>query len=534
MTIPSPWPHLLASNRVPQASETQAIRQAIVEADRKMAELVKIAGPLPATEKEPYHKQISDFIDFVDTHKGVVSPVRVLPPELLSEIFIHVVPPPNLDNVKKSYWTQPHPISQPYTISQVSHSWREVALSIPSIWANIPHLGSMDIYGISDLRLLRLMMHLERSHQSPLHLSIKGTRYSAFAPAETYPVLNLLLLHCERWSSLCILVCHRYLQYLSSGCKGRLFALTDLCLAPPGASPGNHEHYDVFLGAPGLRNLYSFSSSSSWPESNLPSRSPSIFHGQKTLRLANRWVARLRCKIPMVPLNISFPDLEHLELNLPASFMPEFCLSHLNASVDYFRHLTFLRLGGDEIDLFAFRAILVLAPMVSTLELVEFPSESLVALSMDQSSDPAEPKYLRELQSLIIILPLGTSGCRESAPVLKDIVRIRDGQPPGFQIRCTFRTHNTCSIVFMGLEDIQDRLAEDVDPTIQHEFRRLRNWCLHLGKVFFGVIRPVEGISVSVSATKTVYASLTIVFARLPRGWLTSEGFVTRYEIANT
>ena len=93
MTIPSPWPHLLTPNRVPQDSETHAIRQAVVEADRKIAELAKISGPLPAIEKEPYNKQISDFIDFVDTHRGVVSPVRVLPPELLTEIFIHIVPP---------------------------------------------------------------------------------------------------------------------------------------------------------------------------------------------------------------------------------------------------------------------------------------------------------------------------------------------------------------------------------------------------------------------------------------------------------
>ena len=434
--------------------------------------------------------------------------------------------------MKKSFWTRPHPISQPYTISQVSHSWREVALSIPSIWANIPHLGPMDIYDISDVRLLRLVMHLERSHQSPLHLSIKGTRHSAFAPAETYPALELLLLHCERWGSLCILMCQRPLQYLSSGCKGRLSALTDLCISLPGAMRGDHEYHDVLLRAPGLRNLYSFSSPASWTEASLL-RSPSIFHGQKTLRLVNRWVARFRCKSPMVPLNISFPDLERVELNLPASAMPDFSRSHSNARVDYFRHLTFLRLGGHEVNLFVFRAILVLAPRVSTLELVGFPAESLVALSMDELSTPAKPRYLPGLQSLIIILPLGTSGCRESAPVLEDIVHLRDGQPIEFQIRCTFRTQNTCSVVFMCLEDIQDRFAEDVDPAIQHEFRRLRNWCSYLTKVFFGVIGPVDGISVSVSATKTVYAYLTIMIARLPRGWLISERFVTRYENAD-
>jgi hypothetical protein len=74
MTIPSPWPNLLISNGGPQDNEAQAIRQAIVGAEHKITGLAKIAGPLPAVEKEPYKKQISDLMDFVDSHRAVVSP----------------------------------------------------------------------------------------------------------------------------------------------------------------------------------------------------------------------------------------------------------------------------------------------------------------------------------------------------------------------------------------------------------------------------------------------------------------------------
>jgi hypothetical protein len=449
----------------------------------------------------------------------------------LAEIFLHVV----VDNGAKEYCILgPYFIPQPYTISQVSHSWREVALSTPSLWANIPHLGEKDVYDISDLHLLRLKTHLERSRQSPLHLSIES-HWTIRSVAISNTILDLLR-HCERWSSLCIQMSRRLLQYLSSRCKGRLSALTDLCIPFPTPGPfySEDDSCDFFLHAPNLQNLQFFPSlAGSWTEA-CP---PSIFHGQKTLRLVDRWLAHFRCKVPMIPLNISFPDLERLELNLPASCMPRFSRPNLNVPTDSFRYLTFLRLGGQEISVRVFQAFLVLAPMVSTLELVGFPSESLVALSMcDELSFPEKPRYLPKLRSLAIIFPLGASGCRRAAPVLKDIVRLRDSRKQagddeslGFQIRCTFRFRKTCTVVFIGLEDIQNRLDGSVEPAIQHEFRRLGNWCSYLTKVFFGVTRPVEGISVSLSVLIN-FPFLTIIFTRLPRGWLISEKFVTRYE----
>lgn len=173
-STPSLWPHLLTSNASPQDNEACAIRQGIVRAEHKITKLAKIAGPLPAIEKELYNfRQIPDLIDFVDNHKAIVSLLRTLPPELLDERFLHIVPPPNLDNGTKSRCIRPLFIPQPYAISQVSHSWREAALSTPSLWANI-HLNEKDVHSTSDLHLLGLNTHLERSRQSPLHLSIKS------------------------------------------------------------------------------------------------------------------------------------------------------------------------------------------------------------------------------------------------------------------------------------------------------------------------------------------------------------------------
>ena len=151
--------------------------------------------------------------------------------------------------------------------------------------------------------------------------------------------------------------------------------------------------------------------------------------------------------------------------------------------MDIFRYLTFLRLGGQGINVRVFRAFLVLAPMVSTLEIVGFPSESLVVLSMcEELSFSETPRYLPRLRSLAIIFPLGAAGCRRAVPILKDIVRLRDSRMQagddeslGFQIRCTFRFQKTCAVVFMGLEDIQNRLDGGVEPAIQHKFRRLGN-----------------------------------------------------------
>jgi len=140
----------------------------------------------------------------------------------------------------------------------------------------------------------------------------------------------------------------RPLQYLSSGCKGRPSALTDLCIPFPTPFSSEDESCDVFLHA---SYLQFFPPGGSWTETH-PS---STFHGQKTLRLVDRWLAHFRCKLPMIPLNISFPNLERLELNFPASCMPRFSRSNLNAPTDSFRYLTFLRLGSQEISVRVFR-----------------------------------------------------------------------------------------------------------------------------------------------------------------------------------
>ncbi|KAJ7609116.1 hypothetical protein FB45DRAFT_762837, partial [Roridomyces roridus] len=58
----------------------------------------------------------------------IVSPLRRIPPEILSEIFV---------------WTQPLPadlagppiLTTRWLLSQVSRRWREIALSTPSLWS---------------------------------------------------------------------------------------------------------------------------------------------------------------------------------------------------------------------------------------------------------------------------------------------------------------------------------------------------------------------------------------------------------------
>ncbi|KAJ7757582.1 hypothetical protein B0H16DRAFT_1689592 [Mycena metata] len=62
---------------------------------------------------------------------GIVYPVLTLPPEIMSNIFLHCLHLPNLDDQRR---TGPTPIHAPLLLLQVCRAWREIALSTPHLW----------------------------------------------------------------------------------------------------------------------------------------------------------------------------------------------------------------------------------------------------------------------------------------------------------------------------------------------------------------------------------------------------------------
>ncbi|KAJ6457499.1 hypothetical protein C8R47DRAFT_1164176 [Mycena vitilis] len=98
----------------------------------------------------------------------------VLPDELISEIFLHTLPP---------YPDFPPRIgpSSPVLLTHICQSWRRIALGTPQLWSVISSLTDYDATHVkSEVRMFRLW--LERSRFCPLHLRL-GT-FEAFASRE--------------------------------------------------------------------------------------------------------------------------------------------------------------------------------------------------------------------------------------------------------------------------------------------------------------------------------------------------------------
>ncbi|KAE9406726.1 hypothetical protein BT96DRAFT_971733 [Gymnopus androsaceus JB14] len=102
--------------------------------------------------------------------------IRKLPPELLSEIFIHCTEPiPTVDNRSEAYYAYPDFSDAPYTLCQVSRQWRAVALSTPALWSSIVLHHHRPSSQTDFVPLTKFC--LERSRVSPLYITLKASGY---------------------------------------------------------------------------------------------------------------------------------------------------------------------------------------------------------------------------------------------------------------------------------------------------------------------------------------------------------------------
>lgn len=127
--------------------------------------------------------QYEDAVD-MPTVGSTGSPIRILPPELLAQIFEH--------------YASVGATCSPVLLSHVSSFWRRTAITTPSLWHSI----SFSIpTATPQITAARVRAWLNRSGLYPLHISLLLTEWIDDDDFYT-PLLNYLRTHIPHWSRL--------------------------------------------------------------------------------------------------------------------------------------------------------------------------------------------------------------------------------------------------------------------------------------------------------------------------------------------
>ncbi|KAJ7231034.1 hypothetical protein B0H12DRAFT_1029649 [Mycena haematopus] len=123
---------LLTTNEPPEDSESTFIRSVISKTADRLAsledEIYKVKEKLKHLED-----QRASLSSHRTQHDAILSPLRRMPPELLSEIFSSTLP-----SLRETWDNRKHYMDHSsWVLSHVSSCWRMVSLSIPSLWSTI-------------------------------------------------------------------------------------------------------------------------------------------------------------------------------------------------------------------------------------------------------------------------------------------------------------------------------------------------------------------------------------------------------------
>ncbi|KAJ7482207.1 hypothetical protein B0H11DRAFT_2022082 [Mycena galericulata] len=117
---------LLVSNAAPHPAQT-TLTQKILE--KKRTELFLLGAQISELQSrlQNLQSQHADLASEITQYQSIISPIRLLPPEIIGEIFLYFIP------------SLPHPhfdrIKLPWKLGHICHLWREIAISLGELWS---------------------------------------------------------------------------------------------------------------------------------------------------------------------------------------------------------------------------------------------------------------------------------------------------------------------------------------------------------------------------------------------------------------
>jgi hypothetical protein len=212
----SPVPDLLDGNHVALPSQAHMIYDTVSVAQADISqldgEILRLQGVLDGlvSKREALHT-------YTRLHMGLVAPARRLLSEIWAEIFLQCK-----ENTRCTNW--PKLDRAPLLLGSVCRRWRTIALSTPRLWASFSLTIDED-YLKSDVLLANTWF--SRAGACPLSIALGG-RFQDSIPM-IQPLMQVFLLHCERWYHVHLSSDSHVLRSLSPA-KNRLPMLQKLCV----------------------------------------------------------------------------------------------------------------------------------------------------------------------------------------------------------------------------------------------------------------------------------------------------------------
>ncbi|KAJ7498222.1 hypothetical protein B0H11DRAFT_834860 [Mycena galericulata] len=234
----SPHHRLLNSNEPPEAPVVPFIHSVLLRIGTHLACLDDEISSLRA-QLELLEKGRASLSDYHMQNKGIVSPLRRMPPEVLGEIFswtlLSVEEAWSCDRFKKSPWVLTHICSR----------WRSISLATPSLWSQVIinyHQGFVP-------PLAAIETQIERAHTLTIHFFPTSNQ----DPGPQLEMFELLAKHSLRWEVLCLGITRAMLPALTV-LRHRVPLLRRLWIQS--SDEGNDEAFldsvDCFFTAPSL------------------------------------------------------------------------------------------------------------------------------------------------------------------------------------------------------------------------------------------------------------------------------------------
>ncbi|KAJ6465183.1 hypothetical protein C8R47DRAFT_50137 [Mycena vitilis] len=246
---------LFNCNEPPEDSEKTFIQSVISTADARVAHLDEEIAKLRIQLKHLEGDRAS-VIRYRERNSAILSPLRRMPPEILSEMFLWTLPPiddvlcePKLDTA-----------ASPWVLSHVSGCWRAIALCTPSLWSRIAVDFSKSEDASSAYPLPFVEAQLERARNLKIH-------FYGDSGAESQPqfqLFQLLAQHSSRWEELSVGITAAIVPLLPA-LRDRLPLLKRLWIQWHSADTQTVESMDCFQMAPSLVDAGVFNQHRSLP-----------------------------------------------------------------------------------------------------------------------------------------------------------------------------------------------------------------------------------------------------------------------------